>query len=76
MHDLLITGLLIVCLFLFLGSGVWIGLTLSGVAWIAMQMFVSRPAGDAMAAQDWLGRYGDPDAMRTAVGTSVTAARR
>ncbi|NCZ29695.1 MAG: TRAP transporter large permease subunit, partial [Betaproteobacteria bacterium] len=53
MHDLLITGLLIVCLFLFLGSGVWIGLTLSGVAWIAMQMFVSRPAGDAMAVTIW-----------------------
>ncbi len=38
---------------LILGSGVWIGLTLSGVAWIAMQLFSSRPAGDAMAVTIW-----------------------
>ena len=45
MNDLAITALLIAALFLILGSGVWIGLTLSGVAWIAMQLFSSRPAG-------------------------------
>jgi C4-dicarboxylate transporter DctM subunit len=28
-------------------SGVWIGLTLAGVAWIGMELFTSRPAGDA-----------------------------
>ena len=49
----LITALLIVALFLILGSGVWIGLTLSGVAWIGMQLFSSRPAGDAMAVTIW-----------------------
>ena len=49
MSDLAITGLLVLSLFLILGSGVWIGLTLSGVAWIGMQLFSSRPAGDAMA---------------------------
>jgi C4-dicarboxylate transporter, DctM subunit len=53
MSDLSITALLIVTLFLILGSGVWIGLTLSGVAWIAMQMFSARPAGDAMAVTIW-----------------------
>jgi C4-dicarboxylate transporter DctM subunit len=53
MSDLAITGLLIVCLFLILGSGVWIGLTLSGVAWIGMQIFTSREAGDAMAVTIW-----------------------
>jgi tripartite ATP-independent transporter DctM subunit len=53
MSDLTITALLIVTLFLVLGSGVWIGLTLSGVAWIAMQLFSSRPAGDAMAVTIW-----------------------
>jgi C4-dicarboxylate transporter, DctM subunit len=51
--DLAVTGLLIVTLFLILGSGVWIGLTLSGVAWIGMQLFSSRPAGDAMAVTIW-----------------------
>jgi C4-dicarboxylate transporter, DctM subunit len=53
MSDLGITFLLIGALFLILGSGVWIGLTLSGVAWIAMQLFANRPAGDAMAVTIW-----------------------
>ena len=53
MSDLSITFLLIGALFLILASGVWIGLTLSGVAWIAMQLFSSRPAGDAMAVTIW-----------------------
>ena len=53
MSDIGITALLVLSLFLILASGVWIGLTLSGVAWIAMQLFASRPAGDAMAVTIW-----------------------
>ncbi|WVN42295.1 TRAP transporter large permease subunit [beta proteobacterium MWH-UniP1] len=53
MSDPWIAGLLVLTLFLILGSGVWVGLTLSGVAWIAMQLFTSRPAGDAMAVTIW-----------------------
>jgi tripartite ATP-independent transporter DctM subunit len=53
MSDIGITALLIASLFLILGSGVWIGLTLTGVAWIAMELFSSRPAGDAMAVTIW-----------------------
>ncbi len=53
MNDLLITALLVGALFLILGSGVWIGLTLSGVAWLAIQIFSARPAGDAMAVTIW-----------------------
>jgi C4-dicarboxylate transporter DctM subunit len=53
MSELAITSLLILSLFLILGSGVWIGLTLSGVAWIGMQLFSSRAAGDAMAVTIW-----------------------
>jgi tripartite ATP-independent transporter DctM subunit len=53
MNDVLITTLLIVALFALLGSGVWIGLTLAGVAWIGMQLFSARPAGDAMAVTVW-----------------------
>src|SRR5881397_2280459 len=53
MNELAVTALLIVALFVILGSGVWIGLTLSGVAWIGMQLFSSRPAGDAMALTIW-----------------------
>jgi tripartite ATP-independent transporter DctM subunit len=53
MNDVAVTTLLIVSLFLLLGSGVWIGLTLAGVAWIGMELFSSRPAGDAMAVTVW-----------------------
>jgi tripartite ATP-independent transporter DctM subunit len=51
--EALITTLLIVALFALLGSGVWIGLALAGVAWIGMELFSSRPAGDAMAVTIW-----------------------
>ncbi len=53
MSDIGISLLLVAALFVILGSGVWIGLTLSGVAWLAMQLFSSRPAGDAMAVTIW-----------------------
>src|SRR3990167_6421170 len=53
MNDLLVTGILVSALFLILGSGVWIGLTLSGVAWICIQVFSARSAGDAMAITIW-----------------------
>ena len=53
MSELGVTALLIGSLFLILGSGVWIGLTLTGVAWIAMELFSSRPAGEAMALTIW-----------------------
>ena len=51
--DALITTLLIVALFALLGSGLWIGLSLLGVAWIGMELFTARPAGDAMAVTIW-----------------------
>ena len=53
MGDFTITTLVILFLFLLLGSGVWIGLTLLGVAWIGMQLFTTRPVGDAMAVTVW-----------------------
>ena len=53
MNDIAIMALLVLSLFLILGSGVWIGLSLSGVAWIGMQLFTARPAGDAMAVTIW-----------------------
>ena len=53
MNDALVTTLLVLSLFAFLGSGVWIGLALAGVAWIGMTLFSSRPAGDAMAVTIW-----------------------
>jgi tripartite ATP-independent transporter DctM subunit len=53
MSDIAVTLLLVAALFSILASGVWIGLTLAGVAWIGMQLFASRPAGDAMAVTIW-----------------------
>jgi len=51
--DLVITLLLVAFLFALLGSGLWIGLSLLGVAWIGMELFTVRPAGDAMAVTIW-----------------------
>ena len=53
MNDLLITAALLVALLLILASGVWVGLTLTGVAWLAVTLFSARPAGDAMAVTVW-----------------------
>jgi len=51
--DLLVTAVLIAFLFALLASGLWIGLALLGVAWIGMELFTSRPVGDAMAVTVW-----------------------
>jgi tripartite ATP-independent transporter DctM subunit len=51
--DILITAILIAFLFALLASGLWIGLALLGVAWIGMELFTSRPVGDAMAVTVW-----------------------
>ncbi len=47
----ILTFLLI--LFVLLGSGVWVGLALLGVAFIGMEMFTTRPVGDAMMTTIW-----------------------
>jgi tripartite ATP-independent transporter DctM subunit len=40
-------------LFLLLGTGVWVGLALLGVAFVGMEMFTARPVGDAMMTTIW-----------------------
>ena len=44
---------LLVLLFIILGSGLWIGLSLLGVGLIAMEFVSSRPVGDAMVLTIW-----------------------
>jgi tripartite ATP-independent transporter DctM subunit len=44
---------LVVLIFLFLGAGVWIGIALLGVAWLAMELFTNRLAGDSLALTVW-----------------------
>ena len=53
MDQLLLTAIFLVVLFLLLGSGVWIGLSLLGVGYVAMALFTTRPIGDAMVTTIW-----------------------
>ncbi|MBA3254391.1 MAG: TRAP transporter large permease subunit [Pseudomonadota bacterium] len=49
----LVAFLLVVALFVILGAGVWIGIAVLGVAFIGMELFTTRPAGDALALTVW-----------------------
>ncbi len=53
MEDLSIIILFLFVLFLLLGSGVWVGLALMGVAWVGMELFTTRPVGDTMLTVIW-----------------------
>ena len=47
------TAIFLFVLFFLLGSGVWIGLALMGVAYVGLEAFTPRPAGDAMITTIW-----------------------
>ncbi|MEO7390807.1 MAG: TRAP transporter large permease subunit [Ramlibacter sp.] len=51
--DILVALALILLLFAVLGSGLWIGLSLLGVAVVAMEIFTQRPVGDSMMLTIW-----------------------
>ncbi|NYT86115.1 TRAP transporter large permease [Pollutimonas harenae] len=53
MNEALVITMLVISIFGFLAGGVWVGLTLAGTAWLGMELFSSRPAGDAMAITIW-----------------------
>jgi len=53
MNEALVITILVLSIFGFLACGVWVGLTLAGTAWLGMELFSSRPAGDAMAITIW-----------------------
>ena len=53
MEDLTLTIIFLLTLFFLLGTGVWIGLALMGVAYVGLELFTSRPAGDAMITTIW-----------------------
>ena len=55
MTVILATVIFLFSLFFLLGSSVWVGLSLIGVAWIGIELFTSRPAGDAMITTIWTG---------------------
>lgn len=53
MNEITASIALMVVLLALLGGGVWVGLTLAGVAWFGMEFFTARAAGDAMAMTIW-----------------------
>ena len=53
MDEILITIFFISVLLFFLGSGIWVALSMIGVSAIGMILFTSRPVGDAMATTIW-----------------------
>ena len=55
MEEFYLVAAFLFVLFLLLGTGVWVGLALFGVAFLGLEMFTSRPAGDAMLTRIWTG---------------------
>ncbi|MGI9371002.1 MAG: TRAP transporter large permease, partial [Hyphomicrobiales bacterium] len=53
MAEIQLIGIFLFVLFLLLGTGVWVGLALLGVAFVGVELFTSRPAGDAMITTIW-----------------------
>lgn len=53
MEQLELIAIFLFVLFLLLGTGVWVGLALLGVAFVGMELFTSRPAGDSMITTIW-----------------------
>ena len=53
MTEIFLTIFFITVLLFFLGSGIWVALSMIGVSAIGMMLFTSRPAGDAMATTIW-----------------------
>ena len=53
MEEIFLTIFFITVLLFFLGSGIWVALSMIGVSAIGMMLFTSRPVGDAMATTIW-----------------------
>jgi len=53
MQEFQLIALFLFILFLLLGTGVWVGLALLGVAFVGMELFTSRPVGDTMITTIW-----------------------
>ena len=53
MAEIFLTIFFISVLLFFLGSGIWVALSMIGVSAVGMMLFTSRPVGDAMATTIW-----------------------
>jgi tripartite ATP-independent transporter DctM subunit len=53
MENISVIILFLFVMFTLLGTGVWVGLSLVGVAWVGMELFTTRPVGDVMMTTIW-----------------------
>ena len=53
MDEIFLTIFFITVLLFFLGTGIWVAISMIGVSAIGMMLFTSRPVGDAMATTIW-----------------------
>ncbi len=53
MTEILLTIFFISVLLIFLGSGIWVAISMVAVSSIGMMLFTTRPVGDAMATTIW-----------------------
>ena len=53
MTEILLTIFFISVLLIFLGSGIWVAISMVGVSSMGMMLFTTRPVGDAMATTIW-----------------------
>ena len=65
MTEILLTIFFISVLLIFLGSGIWVAISMVGVSSIGMMLFTTRPVGDAMATTGqlvmrWQQQFGEP----------------
>ena len=53
MEQSFLSFFLVVLMFVFLGSGIWIGISLLGTAFVAMVLFTDAPTGTVLATNIW-----------------------
>ena len=53
MTEIFLTVFFITILLFFLGTGIWVAISMIGVSALGMMFFTSRPVGDAMATTIW-----------------------
>ena len=53
MNEIFLTVFFISILLFFLGTGIWVAISMIGVSALGMMFFTSRPVGDAMATTIW-----------------------
>ncbi len=53
MMEIFLTLFFITILLFFLGTGIWVAISMIGVSALGMMIFTSRPVGDAMATTIW-----------------------